>query len=523
MADTPKGAVRSFVERLAATTERAMHAFDRPPEGDAFLRRLLRSFPGMAYRRRNDAGWTMEFVSPGALALTGFEPRDLIENRVVSYRDLAHPDDHETVEQAVRESILSGSGFQVAYRIHRVDGRERRVVEHGFPVFGVAGSPEAIEGWITDVTEQRDLAERSANREDQFRALVEQSLAGVYLVREGRFRYANPRLADIFGYSVEELLSLPSIREVVHPDDHALVTENVRKRIDGEVDQLRYEFRVNRKDGQERVVEVHGRRIEIEDGPAVMGTLLDVTERKRHEHRYHEAQMMAALGRLARGVAHDLNNFLAVIKSTAELAMLDRPQDTALADDLREVVAAADRGAALSRQLARFGRGRSGPITPVSLGTLIRDLQPVLERVLGKDVALKVAIEPNLPPVAVDPTHADEVVMNLVLNARDAMPEGGSIDINVFRDPAAADGSAHSAARVVLEVSDTGVGIPPETLKHIFEPYFTTKGEEGTGLGLANVWRIVTDAGGTVDVTSTGGKGATFRICLPTAHEEGRP
>ncbi|MGE0160860.1 MAG: PAS domain S-box protein [Gemmatimonadales bacterium] len=520
MAETAKGVVRSLVERLAAKAGRRTDTSEHAAERDALLRRLLTGFPGMAYRRRPDAGWTLEFASPGVRTLTGFDPHDLVENRRVAFRDLVHPDDRRRVEAAVDEAFRSGSGFAVAYRLRRVDGGERRVVEYGQPVVGLRGELEAIEGCMADVTAHEELAERSASREDQFRALVEQSLTGVYVVRDGRFQYVNPTLAKVFGYSEEELLALPSVGAVIHPDDRALVSENVRRRLTGEIDDIRYEFRIVRKDGQERVVEVHGRRVTTPDGPALMGTMLDVTGRKWREQRYHETQMMEALGRLARGVAHDLNNFLAVIKSTAELAMLDRPDDVALAGDLREIIAAAERGAALSRQLTRFGRTRSPSGTPVSLGALIEDLQPVLARVLGKDLVLEVTVAPDVPLVPLDPTHADEVLMNLVMNARDAMPEGGTIRIDVrAQEERPKDGEGLAPLpRVVLEVGDTGTGIAAEHAKHIFEPYFTTKGEKGTGLGLANVWRIVTDAGGHVEVDSKRGEGATFRVLLPPAH-----
>jgi PAS domain S-box-containing protein len=477
----------------------------------------------MVYRRGCDVAWTLEFASPGARALTGVPPSDLVGGRRVGYRDLVHPEDRSRLAEAVRQAALSGTTFGVEYRIRGVDGRERRVSDHGYALLGAAGEVEAVEGCVFDVTEKKKLDDRSASRESQFRALVEQSLAGVYVIREGRFEYANPRLAEIFGYSVEELLALPSIEEVIHPDDRGRVAENLRRRLEGEVDELRYEVRALRRDGALRVVEVHGRRIQIEGAPVVMGMLLDVTERKQREWRYHEARMMEALGRMARGVAHDLNNFLAVIKSTAEIAMLDRPGDEALAGDLRDIVAAAERGVALGKQLARFGRTRTDVAGPVSLAATIEELQPLLERLLGKDVRLEIAADPDLPFVPIDPTQADEIVMNLVLNARDAMPGGGLVRVRVYGElTATANQGAGVPAngRVILEVSDTGVGIAPDHLRRIFEPYFTTKGSKGTGLGLANVWRIVTDARGEIEVGSVLGEGSTFRIALPAVARE---
>jgi PAS domain S-box-containing protein len=380
------------------------------------------------------------------------------------------------------------------------------------------GGVEALEGFIADITEQTELATRSALREGQFRALVEQSLVGVYLIRDGRYTYVNPRFAEIFGHSVDGLLALPSVLDVVHPDDRDTVADDLRRRVEGELDALRYEFRVQRRDGSVRAVEVHGRRVDLEDGPAVMGTLLDITDRKRRAQRYHEEQKMEALGRLSAGIAHDLNNFLALIRTTAELAMVERPADEALTRDLTEIMAATDRGTALSRQLTQFGRARAGSGSTASLEFVIATLRPGLERVLGPAVLLDVSIEPGLPDVPLDPTHADEVVMNLVLNAYDAMPEGGPLTIKVGRRAGGTDRSPaghRHAEHVVLEVTDRGVGIPAADMRHVFEPYFTTKGDEGTGLGLANVWRIATDAGGAVEVESQVSMGATFRVYLP--------
>ena len=521
MANTAKDVVRTIVERLAATTGRAIHAFDgSPPQGEEFLRRLLRHLPGMAYRCRNDAAWTMEFVSRGCRALTGFASEDLTNNQVVAYADLIHPDDRAAVRTAVDDAILRGASFQVSYRIRRVDGTERRVWEQGCAVFNGGGEVEALEGFITDITDQAALAAQSALHEEQLRALVEQSLVGIYLVRGGRFAYANPRLAEILGHTVDGLLALPTVLEVVHPDDRDMVADNLRRRVEGELDELRYEFRAQRPDGSEAVVEVHGRRVELDEGPAVMGTLLDITDRKRRAGRHHEGQKMEALGRLSAGFAHDLNNFLALIRTTAELAMLERSDDETLARDLTEIMSATDRGTQLSRQLLQFGRARTGSGSTASLEAVIRDAQPGLGRVLGPGIRLDVKIEPDLPEVLLDPTHADEVLMNLVLNARDAMPDGGPLTITVERRRRGTDRSpaAHrDGEHVVIEVTDRGVGITSTDVKHIFEPYFTTKGDERTGLGLANVWRIVTDAGGAIEVESEAGMGATFRIHLPAA------
>jgi PAS domain S-box-containing protein len=519
MANTARDVVRAIVERFAETTDRALHAFDRqPPKGEEFLRRLLPHLPGMAYRRLDDEAWTLEFVSRGCRALTGFAPEDLIHDSVVSYADLVHPEDRQSVRDAVQDAIVRGSSFQVTYRIRRVDGEERLVREQGSAVVDERGAVEALEGFVTDITEQAAVAVRPTARDLQYRALVEQSSSGITLIRGGRFQYANPRVAEILGYGVEELLEIPSVLEVVHPEDRDLVANTLRKRVRGKARELPYEIRAMRKDGTERFVEVHARRVETGGEPAVVVTLLDITDRKRRERRYHEAQKMEALGRLSAGVAHDLNNFLALNRTTAEVVLVERQGDETLAQDLSGILQATERGAALSRELVNFGRPRAGTHDRVAMGPLVRDLVAGLRRLLGSEIEIDVCVEPDLPDVAMDPTHVDEIVMNLVLNARDAMPSGGTLSVALASRSEGTDRSPfryRRAPHVVLEVADTGSGIPPEVLGHVFEPYFTTKGAAGTGLGLANVWRIVHDAGGVMEVDAEPGSGATFRTYLP--------
>ncbi len=492
----------------------------RPPHSDAFLLRLLRNLPGMAYRCRNDADWTMEFVSDGCRTLTGFAPQDLMADGVVSFASLIHPDDRERVWNCVQDAVLQGTAFKTTYRLRRVDGSERTVWEQGCAVHDGVGKVTALEGFVTDITDLTELTERVREHEHQFRALVEQALTGVYIIGDGRFRYVNPRFAQIFGYSVEEVLALESVAELVHPEDRDLVLGNLRRRFDGELEELHYDFRAKPKDGADRVVEVHGRRIELDGSPAVIGTLLDVTERRRAERRYHTRQKLEALGRLAAGVAHDLNNFLSAIKSTAELLIAERQDDEALLADLEGVVSAVKRGSALSRQLTAFGNPEPSSGGDVSLHEVIHEITPILRRMLGDDVELCLCVDHDLPPVGLDPTHAEEIVVNLAVNARDAMPEGGTLTVRARHEPRDAIGGAHAGpvgdlGRVVIEFTDTGLGIQSGIRERIFEPYFTTKGDRGTGLGLANVWRIVSGAGGVVEVESEPGEGSTFRLTLP--------
>lgn len=492
------------------------------PERDGhlhpFVQRLMDNLPGMAYRCRNDPDWTMDFVSGGARQLTGLPPRALVGEDAVPYARLIHPDDRDRVWREVQQAANDGHRFQVTYRILPTTGGERWVWEQGCVVRGPDGVVEAIEGFITDITERVDLARQVEDREAERRTLIEQPLVGVYVIRSGRFDYVNERLAEIFGYTVEELQAMESIMEVVHPDDRDLVESKISERLGGVSDALRYEFKGLCKGGAVCHVEVHGRRMDSGGGPVVMGILIDVTERRRAQRRYHQAQKMEALGELAAGVAHDFRNVLAVVKTTAQLSAAENEGNTALQNDLADILDAVDRGAALSRQLMKFGQPAHSRTTSVSLSDIVRDAAPVLERTLGAGVELCCSLTPDLPAVRMDPSEVEEMVTNLVFNARDAMPDGGAVTVRTYtqpRGPQEGRKDQRDVPHVVLEVIDTGIGMSDEVQRRIFEPYFTTKGDDGTGLGLANVWKVCRDVGGMVTVDSESGVGSTFRVFLP--------
>lgn len=512
---------RSLFERLARVTSRAIHTFDRhPTDSDAFLRRLLRNLPGMAYRCLNDRDWTMDFVSTGCRALTGFDPSDLVDNRVASFGTLIHPDDREHVWEAVQRAVESGRSFEVTYRIRRADGAERRVWEQGCAVIGDGGDVEALEGFIADITDSADLRARVWDRDAQLRALSDQGLAGVYLIQDGRFRHVNPFMTQTLGYEADELLSMPSVLHIVAPGDRERVAEHIARTSEGAGDGAVYEFEAVCSDGSSRHLEAHGHRIDYEGGVAVMGLLLDVTARRAAQRRYHEAQKMEALGRMATGVAHDLNNFLGAIRTSAELLLLEHSENGALTRELYEIVSSVERGAGLSRQLMEFGRATDSPANVTSVGIVLEDLVPMLDRAVGSHVTLKAKVQPDLPDVCVGYSHLQQIVTNLVLNAGDAIPVSGTVRISAFRagpvvGEAPEEPGAQKAPEVSIEVRDDGVGMAAEVRQKIFEPYFTTKGDDGTGLGLANVWRIVDDAGGRIQVESTAGAGTTFRVVLP--------
>lgn len=485
-----------------------------------FLGQVLHNVGSMAYRRRYDDPFSLVFATPGSLRLTGFEPHDLVDPSTISYAELVHPEDRERVRASLVEAVRHQGSFHVRYRIRRVDGTERLVSDHGY-VTRDADGDFVIDGVVIEADEPQEAPTSASQLDEGYQALVEQSLAGIYLIEDGRFVYVNERFAQIFGYEIEEILALPSVLELVYPDDRHLVAENLQHRMEGRATELRYEFRGLTRAGRCVYVEVHGRRIDHEGSPRVLGILLDTSERKRAELGAREAEKLEALARMAGGVSHDLNNFLSTIRSTAEVLQLERADDDQLAEDLHEIVVAVERGTKLSQQLSKFARlGATAEVTG-SPSEVLSELTQTLKPLLGRRIELHVEIEPDLPEIPLASADLQHAVMNLVLNAQDAMPEGGVLTIRASSGAPTASGRqpAGHAAHVTVEVTDTGTGIAPEHRDLLFEPYFTTRREDGAGLGLANVWRIVRGGGGTVQVRSTPGEGSTFRLIVPAGRD----
>jgi signal transduction histidine kinase len=265
-------------------------------------------------------------------------------------------------------------------------------------------------------------------------------------------------------------------------------------------------------------------------GAAVRRALAEVEDRRQRrslEMQLQQAQKLEAVGRLTGSVAHDFNNLLSVILSTTEVLLADLPAADPRRNDIEAIGEAAERGAALTRQLLAFSRRQDLKPRVLDLNALLRSLEPLLRRLLKRDVRLELQLDAGLAPVKADPGQLEQVVVNLCVNARDAMPQGGSVTIattNTAVDTGVRAGgpSVEPGKYVCLSVTDTGTGMDEETMTRIFDPFFTTKPEGmGTGLGLATVYGIVKQSGGNVWVTSKPGVGTTFEIYLPP-HDETR-
>ncbi len=266
---------------------------------------------------------------------------------------------------------------------------------------------------------------------------------------------------------------------------------------------------------------VRASRVEGSGAARILVAVSDITERRRLEEQFHQAQKMDAVGRLAGGVAHDFNNLLTAITGYSQLLLATLPENDPSRQDIEEIKKAGDRAAALVGQLLAFSRRQVKQAKVVDLNSIVRDLEAMMRRLISEDVQLTTHLAENLGAVLADPGQLEQVVVNLVVNARDAMPKGGRLTLstaNVELDAATARRryKAVPGPYVVVSITDNGTGMTPETLSHLFEPFFTTKERgKGTGLGLSTVYGIVTQYGGHIDVESAVGRGSTFRVYLP--------
>lgn len=371
-------------------------------------------------------------------------------------------------------------------------------------------------GLYAIIRRELSLARRSQAR---LEALAEQSLAGVFALEDGRIADVNPRLVEMLGYDDEEELIATETERIIHPEDCEEVRDLRRRTADDPPAERRARVRMLRKSGEVMHADLVAGRVDVDGTPATVGLVLDSTHQVRLEEQLRRAQRMESLGELTGAIAHDFNNLLAGIIGPLEFCEEDLPEDHPNREDVRLARTTAERAASLSRQLLTFSRKRIARSRAVDLNRPVGALRPLVEQLTGESVEVRFEQTEGSLPVVLDPGHVEQVLVNLVVNAVDAMPDGGTLTVRTERIPPSQNTLRHRdglepGTHALLEVSDTGVGIPEEVRLQVFEPFFTTK-KEGTGLGLSTAYGIVDQAGGFIRVESEPGEGTTFRIFLP--------
>ncbi len=405
--------------------------------------------------------------------------------------------------------------------IPRPDGTTKVFDVIKVPLFHPDGSRKGLVVFGRDITEQVTMETALKESEERYRDLVER--AGVAILtddREGRITFHNRRALELFGLTEDEISGM-SILDFVHPDDREQVWAHHQSHLFATGSTGSYEFRGLTRDGQVLHLAVDVTPLLVNGKPAgTRSYIRDVTREKRLHEQLLQAQKLETVGRLAGGIAHDFNNVLAAIRSYAELLELRTPPGAEPDTAIKGILRSTEQGSRLTRQLLAFARRQPGELEEMDLDDLITGMENTLRRIVGEDVELAIRHGAGHAPVLADPGQMEQVLMNLVVNARDAMPEGGRLGIETDILELVEETSVQPDPEqwVVLRVTDTGTGMSEEIQEHIFEPFFTTKTpEKGTGLGLSTCYGIISDAGGRIEVESEPGRGTTVTVLLPRA------
>jgi two-component system cell cycle sensor histidine kinase/response regulator CckA len=371
---------------------------------------------------------------------------------------------------------------------------------------------------VRDITQRKEAEKILRASEARYRTLFEQASNAIFLETDDhQILDANRAASDLFGFSHQEFVTLKTTRLYQKFNFDEIFTKNHMNPV---------EINAVHKTGKQLAVDITIAPLRTDNGTLYLSMLRDISEKKLLERQLHQSQKMEAIGRLAGGVAHDFNNLLTVIRGYSELIQLQVDADTPTFNRIKQIDHACDRAESLTRQLLAFSRRQILQPKIINLNDLIRDMEKMFSRIIGEDVELKTHLNSRLGRIETDPGQIEQVILNLVVNARDAMPAGGIILIetdNVTLDRTAR--RKHPEIRegkfIRLSITDSGIGIDRETQAHIFEPFFTTKKEgEGTGLGLATVYGIVKQSNGFIWVYSEPNQGTTFKVYLPRCESE---
>jgi two-component system cell cycle sensor histidine kinase/response regulator CckA len=456
------------------------------------------------------------FVSQEAERILGYPVRDWLDDPDFWVRH-THPDDIDRCATFCREATSRGEDHQFEYRMLAADGRTvwlRDIVS----VRTAADGGRRLVGIALDITSEKEDQAGKRRIAELYEALIENSSDNISLIRpDGITVYQSQAVQRQLGYDPSELIGRNNF-DLVHTEDVGRIGEEFKQLFgaDGVIGPVRYRFR--HKDGSWRSLESMAKRFDAPDGQifAVANTR-DVTEVVKTQHALEDTQeqlaqamKMEAVGRLAGGVAHDFNNLLTVIAGYAELVSATLNTPDFRIEDLDEIKRAAHRASLLTRQLLAFSRKQVLRPEVLDINVVVREVGRLVSRLIGEDIELVLETTAAPLPVFGDRSQVEQVLMNLAVNARDAMPSGGRLIIR----------TAGNESSVFLIVTDTGVGIPLDILEHVFEPFFTTKEVgKGTGLGLSTAYGIVKQSKGDIKVHSEVNKGTVFTISLPRACE----
>ncbi|TSA17235.1 PAS domain-containing sensor histidine kinase [bacterium] len=463
------------------------------------------------------------FVNDAFAKTYGYSPDELLAKSVTIVRSASNPG--KVIDEILPATLRGGWEGEILNR--RKDGTEFPVYLSTSVVCDPDGAPIALIGAATDITERKLAEQRLRESEEQYRSLVDSARDVIFTATlHGVITSLNPAFELSTGWERSEWLG-KTYNDLFHHEDMAGAKEIFLRALHGQPVPM-LEIRIHMKEGG-YVIGEFTITPQLQDGKIVglLGVARDVTERKRLEDQYRQAQKMESLGTLAGGIAHDFNNILAIILGHASLLPRNQQSPVKQSASIDAIIKATNRGASLVSQLLTFASKSDVLFESVHMNDIVTETMKLVSETFPRSIVISKRLDPGLPPVVADATQLHQLLLNLCINARDAMPKGGSLslvttvvsgDTVIDRFP-----DAGAANYVVLQVSDTGEGMDLETKRRIFEPFFTTKEKgKGTGLGLATVYGIIESHGGFVDVDSEVTVGTTFHVYLPAQVNAGR-
>jgi two-component system cell cycle sensor histidine kinase/response regulator CckA len=465
-----------------------------------------------------DETGTVLYANPATARMLGLPIAEIVNTNVFRW---VHDEDMPTFSTNFHKRLeRPGVPVRNTFRLHHSDGTWRYIESIGVNRLDDPGIRGIIINY-RDVTESRQAEEALLAGEARYRALMERASDMIYNCDlTGRFTFVNPTAVRLMKYTEAELLGRHFLT-LIRPDFQEQARDFYERQRTEHIASTYFEFPAIAKDGTEvwvgqnvQVVEEHGKPVGIQ------AIARDITARLALEDQLRQAQKMEAIGRLAGGVAHDFNNVLTAILGSADLLSMQLEPEDPRWIEADAIKRASERGAALTKRLLAFSRPPRATSAVTDLGPVVGNMEPMLRRLVLDKVAIVVIPSPAPVQVRADETALSQILMNLVINARDAMPEGGTVTIEVgtadLDDPIASKLGIARGRYAGFSVRDTGEGIPAEIQRQVFEPFFTTKpADQGTGLGLSIVYGIVKSLAGAIDVQSEVGSGAMFTVYLP--------
>ncbi|MEZ5359337.1 MAG: PAS domain S-box protein [Candidatus Zixiibacteriota bacterium] len=488
------------------------------------LSTLLSNLPGLAYRCKNDRNWTMEFISDGCLELTGYRPEALIGNTKLSYADIIVEEDAEYIWSVIQQALDDSLPFQIEYRIHTADGRIKWVWEQGRGVYSEKNELLALEGFISDVTDRMEAREALRQSESRFRAIFEAAEDGIFL-KDTKCRYtaANPAMARLFSCSMETFLGRQD-KEIFADRIWGIAEDSDQRVIKGEI--VHEECFITNGTSKYTCDIV---KVPLRNGDnsviGICGIARDITEMKRLQELSGRAERLETAGKIAGQVAHDFNNLLGPLMAYPEIMKDELPADHPILQYIEDIEKSAQQIADINTQLLTLGRRGHYNQEVVNLNVLIE--QAILQHHdnLGH-IELELELQKDLLNVIGGASQLLRVVSNLLANAIDAVGGDGVIRITTENHYADISKNAYEGVPkgeyIKVIIKDNGIGIKPEIIDRIYDPFFTTKTASrtrGSGLGLSVVHSVVKDHGGYVNLKSEPGRGSSFTIYLPATRE----